>query len=120
MGTVSTAQINVRIDRTTKDAGDRELARRNISPSRIVRGVWEKLAQGGEEALRVVDATLRDERPSERQVEIERKLEAMRRVDASWERFVETVGIDPDTYVPLTDEELEEARYQHLMERCGA
>lgn len=117
---VATAQINVRIDSATKEAGDRELARHNISPSRIVRGVWERMAQGGEDAARVIEATLHEDRSPERQAEIDRKLAALERGNQLFYRFADKLGLDPATHVPLSDDELEEARYQHILEKHGA
>lgn len=50
----STAQINVRLDRALKTAGDEALAEAGISPSEAVRALWDKLAKRGEslEALK--------------------------------------------------------------------
>ena len=42
------AQINVRIDKDLKLAGDAVLVGEGISPSEVVRALWNKLAQHGE------------------------------------------------------------------------
>lgn len=42
------AQINVRIDKDLKQAGDAVLAGEGMSPSEVVRALWNKLAQHGE------------------------------------------------------------------------
>lgn len=43
----STAQINVRLDRALKAAGDEALMEEGISPSEAVRALWSKLAKRG-------------------------------------------------------------------------
>lgn len=44
----SVATINVRLDKTLKQAGDATLAQEGVSPSRIVRALWQRLAERGE------------------------------------------------------------------------
>lgn len=120
MGSSATAQINVRLDRALKEAGDAELARLGISPSQAVRALWEKLSQGGEEAASTKRALLT--RPVE-SPEHARKLAALERYDASWQAFdakLRAAGIDPSGFKPLTCEELEEARSECLLEKYGA
>ena len=45
------AQINVRIDRADKQAGDAALAQAGISPSQAVRTLWRRLASEGPAVL---------------------------------------------------------------------
>jgi antitoxin component of RelBE/YafQ-DinJ toxin-antitoxin module len=52
-----TAQINVRIDRAIKQAGDAALARRGQSPSEAVRELWRRLASE--------DARIKSDGPSQ-------------------------------------------------------
>lgn len=44
----NTVQLNVRMERSLRDAGNAALEYQNISPSVFVRAVWEKLAQRGQ------------------------------------------------------------------------
>ena len=43
-----TVQLNVRMERSLRDAGNAALERKGISPSAFVRAVWERLAQRGQ------------------------------------------------------------------------
>lgn len=43
-----TAQLNARMSRELKTSGDRVLAEAGISPTKLVRLVWEKVASGGD------------------------------------------------------------------------
>ena len=60
MSSMQTAQINVRIDRTLKEAGDAALASAGFSPSEAVRALWQKAAARGA-SLEEVIACLRNE-----------------------------------------------------------
>ena len=113
------AQINVRIDAELKKAGDEELARLGISPSEIVRALWTKLARGDHQVRATVEQLVSQERTPERQAEVDRKLKALEDFDQHWLKFAEELGLDPATHVPLTDEELEEERYQYYLEKYG-
>ena len=113
MGTAATAQINVRIDRELKEAGDRELARLGISPSEMVRAVWEKLARGGQDSAEVRRVAVSRPKPSP----APEQLSGLDRIDKAWDSLAEALGISLSSFVSPTDDELEEARYQHLLER---
>ena len=112
------AQINVRIDAEVKAAGDRVIESLGLSTSEVVRMLWRKLAEGEREARKILDE-LGQEPEEARQAEIDRKLAALNKADESWSRFVKLVGLDPATHVPLNDEEMREARYQHIIEKYG-
>lgn len=44
----STVQLNVRIDKDLRDAGNAALESKGLSPSTFIRGIWNRLAQRGE------------------------------------------------------------------------
>lgn len=44
----ATVQLNVRMERSLRDAGNAALQGRHISPSEFVRAVWDKIAQRGQ------------------------------------------------------------------------
>ena len=52
-----TVQLNVRMSRELRDAGNAALEGRGISPSAFVREVWRRLAQRGEQLESMLDAT---------------------------------------------------------------
>ena len=91
------AQINVRIDRSLKDEGDAVLAEAGISPTRIVRDLWAKLAQRGT-ALDEVAAALgaRGVTPDERAA-IDAKLAVIDRVSQRRDQLAGQLGLSPAT-----------------------
>ena len=113
------AMLNVRMERDLRDQGNAVLAEMNITPSQLARALWEKLAGDRHQAEAQVEAIMAPSRTPERQAEISRKIAALHRIDDSWNRFTQAVRLDPSTYVPMTDEEVEEARYEHLLEKFG-
>lgn len=53
----TTVQLNVRMERPLRDAGNESLLSKGVSPSEFVRAIWKKLAQRGqplEDVLAVV------------------------------------------------------------------
>lgn len=48
------AQMNVRMPRSLKEAGDAALAHVGLTPSGVVRGIWEKAARRGKDLEEVV------------------------------------------------------------------
>ena len=122
MGSSATAQINVRIDRELKEAGDRGLARRGITPSQAVRALWGIFATDGEEADRTSDVLLGMDFPREPTETETARLQAMQRFEDSQKSFMELLaeaGVDPSSFTPMTEEEMREARYEHLLEKYG-
>ena len=43
----------------------------------------------------------------------------MEEIKQSWQDLADTLGLDLSTFVPSTDEELKEARYDYLREKRG-
>lgn len=111
------AQINVRINRDLKEAGDAVLARLGVSPSQIVRDLWAKLAEHRDAPQQVLDALQLDTRTAEEQAEIDRKLAIIERATTRFEEFGKRYGLNVADCRPLTDDELEEARWEEYLER---
>ena len=59
-----TSQLNVRMNRELKLAGDQALAEAGLSPSTIIRMLWEKLSEPGEH-LNSILAALGTQPPTE-------------------------------------------------------
>ena len=115
------AMLNVRMERDKRERGNQILAELGYTPSQYVRAMWDRLIEGGyHKAKAQVDAVMAPARTPEQQAEIDRKLAVLRHMDESYERMVQTLGLAPDTFVPMTDEEIEEARYEYLLEKYGA
>lgn len=122
MGASATAQINVRIDRELKEAGDRELERLGITPSQAVRALWEKFSEGGRGSEDARRALIGMGRAAGAGTAQKAKLAALDRFGASQRSFtqmLEDAGIDPYTFEAMEDEEVLEARYEHLLEKYG-
>jgi len=91
----------VRIARSTKQAGDAELARAGISPSRAVRGLWQHLAEDGiEGAAEILDLPAK----SATSAAVSTKSgEALPRMFGRFEAFGKEWGLDPSD-LPSTDD----------------
>ena len=112
------AQLNVRMDPELKAAGDSVLDLYRISPSELVRAVWEKVAIG-KNALRQIIETLAAE-PTPASVKRSRKENALKmieRIERRQAEFEKEFGLDPSTYVAHTDEELEDLVYEDYLEK---
>ena len=116
---MATAQINVRLDRELKEAGDRGLARRGLTPSQAVRSLWRVFAEEGERSDAAAAALLGWGAEDARSEQELRRIEALDRIDRSWERLASELGLDLKSFVPMTDDEMREARYEYLVEKYG-
>ena len=114
------AQINVRLDRELKEAGDRELERMGITPSQAVRSLWEKLARGGADAEAVRKLLIvQDEPEQEMSAAQKRKLEVMEEIKQSWQDLADTLGLDLSTFKPSEDEDRHDAYCEYQLEKWG-
>lgn len=96
----ATAQLNVRLDPELKKAGDHVLAKHGLTPSQAIRGLYEKLTKGGNQAETALNAIC-GSAPEEERAEAERSLrEARKMVYALYEQ------------AGITEEDLERMRQQ--------
>ena len=91
------AQINVRIDRSLKDEGDAVLAEAGISPTRIVRDLWAKLAQRGTALDAVVAALGAGGFTPDERAAIDAKLAVIDRVSRRRDQLAGQLGLSPAT-----------------------
>ena len=111
------AQLNVRMSPELKAAGDSVLDLYGVSPSELIRALWEKIATGEEAFGQIVD-TLTVE-PTAGSVKRSKRYAAMKMIDRIERRqaeFEKEFGLDPATHVALTDEELNDLVYQDYLE----
>lgn len=112
------AQLNVRMDPELKAAGDSVLDLYGVSPSELVRAVWEKIARGGTALIQVAE-TLTKEPTAGKPKVAKNDRDEMNFTDwVEWRfnAFAAEVDLDPSTFVPHTDEELEELLYEDYLE----
>ena len=112
------AQLNVRMDPELKAAGDSVLDLYGVSPSELIRAVWEKVAKGKEAFRQIVD-TLTAEPTSEsvRRSKNNNAIKMIERIEQRQAEFEKEFGLDPSTYIEHTEEELEELVYQDYLEK---
>lgn len=91
------AQINVRIDRSLKDEGDAVLAEAGISPTRIVRDLWAKLAQRGTALDEVVAALEAGGFTPDERAAIDAKLAVIDRVSQRRDQLAGQLGLSSAT-----------------------
>ena len=119
----ATAQINVRLDSKLKEAGDRGLARRGITPSQAVRALWKTVGNDDLASQMACDVLLGLDEGEGLSEAVRARLEALNRFDATRAQFqgkLQHAGIDFSACSPLTEEEAREARYEYLLEKSGA
>ena len=122
MATASTAMLNVRMNRATKEAGDSFLAELGISVSELTRALWEKLARGDSEARREVERIMAPGIDTGQAEEARQKRAALDRADESWERLAAMMGERAGQGAPqLADDKevLAEERLGYLREKWG-
>ena len=117
MGTA--AQLNVRMNPEVKAAGDSVLDLYGVSPSELIRALWEKISLGEEAFAQVMKALVATPAAGTRRT-IDSELgtsnvaSLIRQRQASFEH---ELGLDPATYIPLSMEELEDLVYEDYLEQ---
>lgn len=108
------AQINARIETETKRAADAAFAHAGIAPSEAIRALYARAAALGSSLKSVGDLVVNNngdaESQSSREMSFERAAHAF---DDMLTRYGFTV--DVENYVPMTEEEIEEAAYQDYL-----
>lgn len=110
------AQVNVRMNRSLKEAGDAALAELGLSPSDVVRKLWEKLSKRGEVALRTAAMLSGDDGSRELNDETAQLLAATERLTSGFDKFGATWGLNVDSLnASIVDTDaFDEVRYRHL------
>ena len=114
----SVSQLNVRLNSDVKAAGDSVLDLYGVSATEIIRSLWEKLACGEEGLRQVVEmlAAPPAAGATKRQVDVAGYSSIGEYVMQRQRAFEMEVGLDPSTYVQLSDEELDDLVYQDYLE----
>ena len=114
----SVAQLNVRMSTELKAAGDSVLDLYGIAPSELIRAIWSKISHGEQALDQVVRVLAID--PSADSVKTikapsgtSRIAQLVRQRQADFER---EVGLEPSSYVPLTDEQLDDLLYRDYLD----
>lgn len=118
----SMAQLNTRMKPELKASGDSMLELYGISPSEVIRTLWEKISLGEEAMSQLVAAFLAEPavgttRTAAREEGSSGIARMVRERQASFER---ESGLDPTTYVPLDEDELNDLVYQDYLEERQA
>ena len=113
------AQLNVRMDPELKAAGDSVLDLYGVSPSELVRAIWDKVAHGKEALQQLIEVLVKDPAVGSPRTSKTTSNGMTLPEWAAWrqEEFAKEMGLDPSTHVPLTDEELEELLYEDYLEK---
>ena len=112
------AQLNVRMSPEIKAAGDSVLDLYGVSPTELIRSLWQKIALGEEALEQVVQVLAADPaagsaRPGSPTGTVGGISQMVRQRQEAFER---DLGLSRSTYVPLSDEELEELAYEDYLE----
>ena len=109
------AQINVRMPSGLRDKGNSTLAVVGSSPTKIVREVWDVLAQGAE-AYEQLHKVLVAETSQSVSDEADHRLVKLERATSLFDEFGAGMGLDAATFVPFDDEQTQEALYDEFLE----
>jgi len=108
------SQVNARIETETKRAADVAFAHAGIAPSEAIRALYARAAALGSSLKSVGDLVVNGNASAEAQSSREMSFEhAVRAFDDMLTRYGFTV--DVENYVPMTEEEIEEAAYQDYL-----
>ena len=110
-------QLNVRMDRKLRDAGNAALAQYGLTPSEMVRAVWEVAAQRGE-GLRVLVSDALGQ--SAESTEATMDTEDSNALEQGWtmaDAALRGLGIDSSMALDLSDDE---EFYAQMMEERAA
>ena len=112
---VGSAQINVRVPGGLRDKGNSTLAVVGSSPTKIVREVWAVLAQGAE-AYERLHKVLVAETSQSASDETDHRLAKLEQATSLFDEFGAGIGLDAATFVPLDDNQTQEALYDEFLE----
>ena len=115
MGPATTSQLNVRMDSELRSAGDAVLERMGVTPTEVVRALWAKIAKGVQECEQVLHA-LSDEDDA---TISSRGDKLVGQIEGWHSQLFSLAEVDRATYVPPTDEELDEMLYDEWLTRDG-
>ena len=104
-------QVNVRIDQRLKLAVDAVLGQMGITPTQLIRAVWSKVAGGAKACNQLID-TLASDPPANAAASRDQE-EIIAPTRSEWLEFrqqqlAQELGMDLTTFVPHSDEELDE------------
>lgn len=111
-----TAQLNVRIDASLKEAADEAFAAAGLSSSEVIRAVYERAAELGG-SLRGLDDLVHVGTTEAEEDERTRKMRIFERSTHAVERAFESLGLhyDPTKVRPMTEEEFEAQMYEDFI-----
>jgi RHH-type rel operon transcriptional repressor/antitoxin RelB len=108
----ATVQLNTRIDPELKRRGDAVFARAGLTPSEVVRAVWQEAA----DTQRVPECVMRTR---EEDPERARRRQAIQEGAECVRAHMKSLGIRP-SYTPLDYEQLRDEMYDAMIERMEA
>ena len=115
--TQAMTQVNVRMSSALKQAGDSAFATAGLSPSDVVRAVYRRAAELAHTLHGLSDIVTSDA-PSEEDQDIRtQKLAAFDQSGRAFDDAARHYGIqiDPCSFKPMTEEEVEEAFYHDYL-----
>ena len=106
MTTQTLSQMNIRLDSDTKRAGDAVLAGAGVTPTELIRQLWQKVAQGADD-LRQVEEVLAGTSPAviAKQPASPDKLIAMQRGRELFAQGLRELGVSTATTLQFADAE---------------
>ena len=117
MPTKAISQMNIRINSQVKDAGDRVLVEGGVSPTQIVRALWEKISHGVQDLRQVEQVLGTSAQVDQAQESKTDRMYAMRRGRALFAEGLAEWGISADDVAPFQDASDVDRYTEALVER---
>jgi len=105
-----------------KAAGDSVLELYGIAPSELIRALWSKISHGEQALDQVVRVLVADPAAgSSKTVNVTRSMPRIAQlIQQRQADFEQEVGLDPASYVPLSEEQLDDLVYQDYLDERAA
>lgn len=113
----ATAQVNVKLDQKVKTNGDTALAEVGLTSSEAVRRLWIGVSKRGETRASLLRELERASRTDEESAAINEKIRAIETGATIVEDAMAKLGLSVSSLRPLTDEEVDALKYEHLMSK---
>lgn len=88
----ATAQLNARMSRELKSSGDKALAEAGISPTKLVRLVWEKVASGSDGLHKLLEVLQDNDNHTQGLAQIDECTNASARVPRGEQLYAEGIA----------------------------
>lgn len=116
---VEMAQLNTRIEKELKHAGDAALKEAGYTPSQAIRALWKKVANSSDnpEAIRKLLSESPTKASPETDLSTNRKLQLLREGETQQKIALEKLGISNESFQPFAHDSYEDLKETFILDR---